>query len=267
MTRLRPPVVDDPTRPALETLARDQRELIGSWLDGFEDRAQVLKWCHKASVLTLGHLDREWHLERLMSGSELATLIVTDERERWVSETDDLLEDDLALEYRTVLASEDLIPATRGALRSLRWSTVERTHDHDEDDPTRVDPDAQTDPAMRPGIAETADRQTWVIDRALHGFDSLDDVVETWVPVANQASFGEVDDQLAADIWHEGPLRSMFIERAGEDGAPRFFRETFVASELLGPFNLAIAQLADRAGEAVSGGETTDHSPAEYPSA
>ncbi|GAB7011765.1 hypothetical protein [Halolamina salina] len=266
MTDLSPPEFGaDATRAALETLSRDQRDLIRSWLAGFESREDLLRWCHEASVLTLGYLDREWHLERLMSGSELSTHIVTDQRFRWVDEGDTALEPEHAREYRTVLASEDLIPACRSALRSIRWSTVERTHDHDEDSPMRVDPEVQSDPAMRPAITEAAERQEWVIDRGLEGFGSLDDVVETWVPTAIQASFGEIDEDLAADFWREQPLREMFIERRYDDGAPRFFRETFIASELLGPFNLAIAELADRAGEAVSGGETTDHSPATYP--
>lgn len=256
----------DATRAALETLSRDQREMIHSWLQGFESRAALLRWCHEAAVLTLGYLDREWHLERLMSGSELSTHIVTDRRARWVDDVDDLLSEDHAHEYRLVLATEDLIPACRSALRSIRWSTVERTHDHDEESPMRVDPAEQEDPAMRPAISEAAERQEWVIEQGLRGFHSLDDVVETWVPAAVQASYGEIHEELAADFWRENPLQEMFIERRGEDGAPRFFRETFIASELLGPFNTAIAELADRAGEAVSGGETTDHSAIEYPS-
>jgi len=83
MTDLSPPDFGaDATRAALETLSRDQRDLIRSWLSGFEDREGLLRWCHEASVLTLGYLDREWHLERLMSGSELSSHIVTEQRFR-----------------------------------------------------------------------------------------------------------------------------------------------------------------------------------------
>lgn len=260
---LEPPEIENPTRPALETLARDQRELIRSFVHGFEDRADLLRWCQEATVVTLGELDPEWHKRRLMSFSELSSLIVTDRRYQWL-DVDDVLGLQKAREFRLALAAEDLLPACERAIRAIRWSTVERTADDDEESPVRVDTSHQTEPAMRPGLGETADRQEWVVDEALDGFDSLDDVVEVWVPVAIQASFGEVDRGLAADFWRERPLREVFINR--DDQAARIFRESFVATELLPPFNLAIAQLADRSGEAVSAGETTDHSPEQYPS-
>lgn len=261
---LEPPMVDDPTRPALETLARQQREMLRSWIAGFDSRAGLLRWCHEATVATLGQLEPEWHKERLMRLSELSTLIVTDERERFL-EPEKLLDADTARQYRVALAAEDLIPACEAAIRSIRWSTVERAADDDDSEHVRVDIDNQTDPAMRPGLGETAERQQWVIDRSLDGFDGLEEIVDTWVPVAIQASLGEIDPDLGAAFWREAPLREMFIDR--DDRAARFYRESFAAIELLPAFNLAIDELADRAGEAIAAGETTDHSPAPYPSA
>lgn len=263
--RLEPPTVDDPTRPALEKLARDQRDALGSWVSGFESRADLLLWSHEATIATLGQLSPTWHKQRLMSLAELSALIVTDDRYRWIGESKTLDRDE-AREFRIALAASDLLPACEAAIRSIRWSTVERTPDEDDENAhLRVNVEAQTAPAMRPGLEETARRQRWCIDRALEGFDSVDDVVGSWVPVAMQASFGEIDPDIGAAFWREQPLRDVFIYR--DDRAARFFRESFVALELLPPFNNAVAQLADRSGEAIQQGETTDHSPAEYPSA
>jgi len=261
---IEPPTFDAPTRPALETLSRDQRELLQSWLAGFADRADLLRWCHEATVATLGQLPPEWHRDRLMSLSELTTLVVVDEqRRRWLDE-DALLDPDRAREWRLAVASTDLVPACQTALRRIRWSAVEYTNDADDDNPAFVDVEDQDEPAMRPGLGETATRQRWVVDRGLEGFDSRDEIVETWLPYAIHASFGELDEDLASAFWSEQPLREMFVER--DDRAAKFYRESFLALEFLPAFNRAVEQLADRAGEAVSGGETTDHSPTTYPS-
>ena len=261
---IEPPTFDAPTRPALETLSRDQRELLRSWLAGFADRADLLRWCHEATVATLGQLPPEWHRDRLMSLSELSTLVVDErERRRWLDE-DALLDRERAREWRLAVASTDLIPACQTALRRIRWSAVEYTSDHDDDNPAYVDVDDQDEPAMRPGLGETAERQRWVVDRGLEGFDSRDEIVESWIPVAIHASFGELDESLASAFWSEQPLRAMFVDR--DDRAAQFYRESFLAVEFLPAFNRAVEQLADRSGEAVSGGETTDHSPVRYPS-
>ena len=261
---IEPPTFTEPTRPALETLSRDQRKLLQSWLAGFADRADLLRWCHEATVATLGQLPPEWHRDRLMSLSELTTLVVVDEeRRRWLDE-DALLGQERAHDWRLAVASSDLIPATQTALRLIRWSAVEYTNDADEDNPAFVDVGDQDEPAMRPGLGETAERQEWALDRGLEGFDSRAEIVETWIPVAIHASFGELDEDLAAAFWSEAPLREMFVER--DDPAAQFYRESFLALEVLPAFNRAVEQLADRAGEAVSGGEKTDHSAVEYPS-
>jgi len=260
---LEPPRFDSPTRPALETLSRDQRELISSWLSGFGSRRDLLLWSHEATVATLGQLPPEWHVERLMSLSELSSLLVVEEeRRRWVDE-DALLSPERAREWRLAIASRDLVPACQEALRRVRWSAVEYADDDDADDPTYVDVDDQEAAAMRPGLEETADRQRWAVERGLEGFGGLEEIVETWVPTAIHASYGELDKDLAEAFWSEAPLRAMFVER--DDSAARFFRESFVATEFLPPFSAAIEQVADRAGEAISGGETTDHSPVTYP--
>ena len=261
---LEPPRFESPTRPALETLSRDQRELISSWLSGFASREDLLLWSHEAAVATLGQLPPEWHVDRLMSLSELSTLLVVEEeRRRWV-DTESLLAPERAREWRLAVASRDLVPACQKALRKVRWSAVEYADDDDADDPTYVDVDDQEAPAMRPGLGETADRQRWVVERGLRGFGSLEEIVETWIPTAVHASYGELDENLAGAFWSERPLREMFVGR--DDTAATFFRESFLATEFLPPFNTAIAKVSDRAGEAISGGETTDHSAVEYPS-
>lgn len=261
---LEPPQIESPTRPALETLSRDQRELISSWLSGFASREDVLLWSHEATVATLGQLPPEWHVDRLMSMSELSTLLVVEkERRRWVEE-ESLLSPERAREWRLAVASRDLVPACQRALRKVRWSAVEYADDDDTDDPTVVDVEDQEAPAMRPGLGEVADRQRWVVTRGLRGFGSLEEIVETWIPTAIHASYGELDEELAGAFWSERPLREMFLSR--DDTAATFFRESFLATEFLPPFNTAVAKVSDRAGEAISGGETTDHSAVEYPS-
>lgn len=262
MTNLEPPTIDDPTRPALETLVDDQREVVTSFINGFESREAVLRWSQEALLATLGQLDSEWYKRRLLSFAELSALLVTTERYRWLDDPDEAISLEKAKQYRLALASQDLLPACREALQEIRWSAGEYTFDADETDPTRVDPDEQRHPAMRPALTETAERQEWIVDRALAGFDDLDDVL-TWVTVGMQASYGEVDNDLASDFWSELPLRKMFVHR--DDRAAEFYRTSFVVSELLPPFNRAYRMLTDRAGEAVTAPKPPDHSPEAYP--
>lgn len=262
MTELQPPEVAEPTRPALETLVEEQREVVQSFINGFETRDAVLKWSQDALLATLGQLDSEWYLRRISSFAELSSLLVTKQRYRWVDDPDDALALEEAKQYRLAMASQDLLPACRDALQEIRWSAGEYTHDDDADDPTTVDPDEQRHSAMRPALSEAEQRQRWVVNRALDGFDNLDDVL-TWTTVAMQASYGEVDDDLAADFWNESPLRVMFIKR--DDQESKFYRASFVASELLPPFNRTYRMLIDRAGEVVTSPDAPDHSPEAYP--
>lgn len=264
MTDLEPPEIGEPTRPALETLVEDQRDVLSSFLVGFDTREDVLRWSQEALLATLGQLDAEWYKTRLLSFAELSALLVTEERYRWVDDPEDALSLERAKQYRLALASQDLVPACRDGLQEIRWSAAEYTNDDDEDDPTLVDPEEQRHTAMRPALTEAAERQEWVVDRALEGFDDLDDVL-TWTTVAMQASYGEADDDLASDFWTELPLREMFIER--DDRAAKFYRASFVATELLPPFNRTYRLLTDRSGEVVTEPESPDHSPEAYPEA
>lgn len=256
------PDVDEPTRPALEKLWRDQMGVVHSFLDGFESRVDVLRWCQRAIVATLGELPDEWFESRLLSEAELSVLVVDDDRRaRLLEDLDvDPLSQKQARAYRDALVGDDLLPACREATIQFRWSAVERVADDDEDGDKWIDLENQSTPAMRPAFAELQQRQEWVVDRAIRGVEDVDELT-TWFMVLVRATFGEIDDELARAFWREGHLRQAFV-RSGRDA--RLFRVGLLARDVLPAMNRATAKLANRAGEAVETAESTDQSPLTY---
>jgi len=253
------PGTEEPTRPALAKLSADQQSVVQSFLGGFEGRLDFLEWAQDAIVATLGQADDSWYRDLAMSRSDMACLIVTGARSRWAEEEPPSLES--AQEYRQTLAATRLLPACRDAVREFRWSAVDYTDlEHTE---THPDPETQRYAAMRPELEEMRDRQRWVVRRGVDGFDDVDGLM-SWVLVATQASYAEIDADLSADLWREHHTRDMMLTSPTDHEHGQFFRESLIARRLLPAFNRAARKIANRAGELATDPETTDQSPMEY---
>jgi len=240
------PDLDRHTRPALAKLADDQHTVLLEFVEGFGDRRELLEWSQRAIVATLGELEEEWATDLAMSRSDLSVVITSDRRNAWVD--DEPPTPSAAATYRRALAAEDLVPAFRAAYRKMRWNAVEYVNDDDDD--LQPDPSIQKHPAMRPALSEMSERQEWALERVLDGFDDQDQLM-SWVLRAVEASHGELDGDLAADLYSETHTRRILVLDGDDHQHGPFFRESFAAVTLLPAFCRAARQLSERAGELV----------------
>lgn len=242
------PDVDRHTRPALAKLADDQHSVLLEFLDGFDDRRELLEWGQRAIVATLGELEEEWVTDLATNRSDLSVVITSSRRQLWVDEDREPPSSQAASTYRRALAAEDLVPAFRSAYRKMRWNAVEYVND--EDDELQPDPSIQKHPAMRPALSEMSQRQEWALARALDGFSDQDQLM-SWVLRAVEASHGELEGDLASDLYAETHTRRMLVVDGDDHARGPFFRETFAAVTLLPAFTRAARKLSEKAGELV----------------
>jgi hypothetical protein len=236
-------------RPALQKLSGDQLDLLASFIDGFQNRREFLLWCQDAAIHTLGRIDGDWMVERAFSRLDLTVLLVSERRFAWADDADDVLAPETAAVARRGVAAVDLLPAFVEAHRGFRWSTVEYGTDKADDGPADApDSDIQSFPGMRPALAELDQRQGWVLRRLLDGFRSEDELL-AWVQQVTEATYAEVDGDLATRLYTESHTREMLLDREGERARSWFFRESFAAKEVLPAFAPAAREVADRAGE------------------
>lgn len=239
------PEIDEPLRPALAKLVDDQIEALEQFVEGFDSRADLIRWSGRAIVATVGELPDDWYTELATSRSDLATLITSSRRRAWAAD-DEPPTESAAATYRRALAAEDLVPAFHRGFRKLRWSATEYVND--DGDELKPSPADQAHPAMRPALSELRERQRWALDRALEGFGGRDDVI-AWAIRAMHAAHGELDDALARDLYRETHTRRMLVVEPEDAPNGPFFRESLAAIELLPPFNRAAREVAERAGE------------------
>lgn len=235
------------SRPAIQKLSSDQRELVASFVDGFVSRREFLLWCQNAAVLTLGELSGEWFRERAFSRVDMSVLVTSAKRARWVPDGEEPTGPETSHRVRRGVVALDVLPACVDAHRRLRWSATEYVNDAD--DTLQPDPDAQKHPAMRPALTEVGERQEWALKRLLSGFDSHDAVL-TWFQILTEAAYAELDGTLAKRVLVEDTRTIEMLVSSPEDRpeAPAF-RESFAAFYLLPAFATAAHEVADRAGE------------------
>lgn len=240
---------DAPTlRTALQKLTADQLDLLASFIDGFRSRREFLLWCQDAAIHTLGRLSGDWIVERAFSRLDLSVLLVNDRRFDWADSAEDVLPPEKAATARRGVAAVDLLPSFTRSHRGFRWSTVEYGTNDGRDGGDVPDADKQSNPAMRPALAELDQRQGWVLRRVLDGFASEDQLF-AWVQQVTEATYAEVDDDLATRLYTESHTREMLLDREGERSKSWFFRESFAAREIVAAFPAAAREVADRSGE------------------
>ena len=227
-------------RPALQTLGGQQRALIAAALDGFSDRADVIRWARAVALHSLGEVRVEWLQDRLFSRFDMAVLCGPE----WLPDHADPLPERKRKAARRGLVAIAIHPAFIAAQTRMRRLSVSYRF---EDVPARPSSDGQKHPAMRPLLSELNDRQTWAVDRLLGGFGDLDAFLR-WSMEVVEASFAEADPALADRVLARHPEAGRYLTAPQEDTAARVFRQN-IAVDLLGAFSAAASEAVSSAVE------------------
>jgi hypothetical protein len=242
-------------RPALPKLIDDVDELRNELLEGFATRADILRWCQRLSVRTLGELPDRWYRE---IGDQLRGL-PDDERERTLISA--LLSDEYrrreiaatdARELRERMYVLTIRPAFHRAYRQLRADAGEYL----DDDATESKHTAgrQRWIAMRPALDELEAYQQDALDELIGsrrnlsdpgGFDSKSGTVP-WGDKLEQATNGELAGEFVARCYRETSTVDVLT---GDDTASRRARELFWAVHIAPVCNRGVRDLAGRTSE------------------
>lgn len=250
-----------PSRPASSKLSTDQARVLVWLLDGFADRAELLSWMQSLAVQSLGQLPDEWY-PRIASDTPMVSALLG---RPWGPLREQAGLEDLppgfAAEARRGVAAEDLLPAFRKAHRRFRWSAGERVEflddETDTDQQQEVNPREQQYPAMRPALADVAERTEWALSALLEGFDSPDALL-LWVQSTVAIVYAEVDEDAIRGAYFDAPVRDVMLSCDDESA---FARSAWAAEYLLPAFNRAVREVAERAGEVISSEGEGDQTP------
>lgn len=229
---------DDRGRVALSKLSTDQLSLLGALLDGFDSRADVLRWMQEVAIHSLGQLGDGWFLEQITDPLVVSALV----DEPWGPIDPAKAEPATRTNLRRDIAAKDLIAAFHDANRSFRWSATEYYDDEDHAD--GIDLDAQTAPAMRPGLAGLQERAAWALDQLLAGFADVDAFL-IWGQYVVRTTYAEIGRATIRDAYFdEDGVRAWMTSPA--DPMAAFYRETWAAHFYLPGLNRAAARVGSR---------------------
>ena len=247
---------DTPIRAAVGKLSSDQAMLLVDLLDGFETRRELIEWQQDLAIHSLGQLDDDWFVRASFDSPMVSALL----GRPWGPSKG--FDESTAEELRRSYAAKYVLPAFHDALRTFRWSAIERVEHLDDDvddDRTPIEnPDRQEYPAMRPELGELNDRQEWALSALLDGFEDGEDVL-IWAQQVTAASYAEIDSETVTRAYFERPIRRYLTGDNGDKQRARFMRESWAAKYLLPSFNRAAASLASRSTEVASDGESSDY--------
>jgi hypothetical protein len=235
-------------RPALQRLTLDLNEMREDLLSGFRSRADVLGWCQRLTIRSLGELEDQFYHELARqfrgvpkSGKErvmLSALLVPVARER------DFDENTVA-EFRQRLASESIGRAYHRAFRQLRPDAGEYVDSEDDrTEQSEHDPHRQRYVAMRPALTELEGHQQRVLDELLDGLEDHESILD-WTEKVELATHGEIPPEFAERCYRENSTASLLTGGAGRKPA----RELFAAHHLIPAFNAGVRDMRSRAGE------------------
>lgn len=230
--------------PALDVLARDQRDWLSTWLeDGYEDRRELLFSLHQMQVLSLGHVPDGWFVSAA-SGTVELSILITDERarQRWRDDPPSL---EQARRERRAQAAKFIRPAFRHAQRDLRGDASQY---HGSNKFTEEDVDRQQHFAMRPALDDLYTRQVRALRDLLDGFAGMS-AVDEWLSDLDRAALGElaeVEPDFDYKI-HSRDAAQRVLLRSEE----KYLRERQLwgATYLLPAFNRAVTRWRERAEE------------------
>lgn len=232
--------------PALDTLVKDQRELFDELERGFGRRVDVVEWCHKASVRTLGQLPDEWAAEILSDRYRLAAML-DDQRVRDRT-TKHAPDDERARRERRMLADDELLRASRSAMQLLGQQAEEYIETDEQGSGIEGD---QRWLAMRPGLHDLAARQRGSIRRVLGlddaypgGLTGYEDVSE-WVRGVIRATKGVDGGISTSAVW------DLYWRNALTGPVDSASMHALIAEDVLSVMNRSIRETATAAREAV----------------
>jgi|GEM_PF-523640 hypothetical protein len=247
---------DTPIRAAVGKLSSDQSMLLVDLLDGFGTRRELIEWQQDMAIHSLGQLDDEWFVRSAYDSTTVSALL----GRPWGQS--DGFDESTAEEIRRSFAAKFVLPAFHDALRTFRWSAIERVDHLDDDvddDRTPIEnPDRQQYPAMRPELGELNDRQEWALSELLDGFEDGEEVL-IWAQQVTAASYAEIDSETVTRAYFERPIRRYLTGSNGDQRRARFMRESWAAKYLLPSFNRAARALASRSTEVASNSEGGDY--------
>ena len=244
-------------RPSLVSLALEIRELETELLEGLGSRREVLEWCQRVIVRTLGSVDdrvfrgvaRHFGEAYDGEGPLLAAFLEPSARSRG-------LEDETARELRERFLATYLGPAFRSAFRGLRKGAGEYLEPAQEGDAHR--PDGQRWIAMRPSLSELDRYQRETLGAVLEGFSSTGEILE-WSTAVTLATHGEATgDGFLERCYRERGTRELLLATDTESESAR---EHFAAYHLLPRYNSGARDLAGRSGELPDRERTEDTVP------
>jgi len=230
-------------RPSLSNLDREQKDTLDELVDGFVDRAGVLRWVQDLGIVTLGRLPDRFGRELPLSDSMLACLLV-DEGERERLGVDDLVDERAAAEALRQRLAGKILPYHRDAVQEFRESAVEYL-----DADARPDPERADSVAHRPSLAELSDRQERALDALLDGALVDDRDLVGWTRTLNLATEGEIPGEFGERVLTEPGTRRVLLAAADAPDAYEKARVRFAAYHLLPAFNAGVRALWQRAGE------------------
>jgi len=243
---------DTPIRAAVGKLSSDQSMLLVDLLDGFGTRRELIEWQQDMAIHSLGQLDDEWFVRSAYDSTTVSALL----GRPWGQS--DGFDESTAEEIRRSFAAKFVLPAFHDALRTFRWSAIERVDHLDDDvddDRTPIEnPDRQQYPAMRPELGELNDRQEWALSELLDGFEDGEEVL-IWAQQVTAASYAEIDSETVTRAYFEKPIRRYLTGDNGDKERAQFMRESWAAKYLLPSFNRAAASLASRSTEVAANSE------------
>lgn len=235
-------------RPALQRLTLDLQQMREDLLTGFRRRADVLDWCQRLTIRSLGELEDQFYHELARqfrgvpkSGKErvmLSALLVPAKRQRDLGE-------DAVENFRERLAAESIGRAYHRALRQLRPDAGEYVDDDGyRSDQSDHDPHRQRYVAMRPALNELEDQQQRVLDELLDGLEDREAILG-WTEKVELATHGEIPAEFAERCYRESSTASLLTSGTGATQG----RELFAAHHLIPAFNAGVRDMRSRAGE------------------
>jgi hypothetical protein len=225
---------DNFPQPALDVLQHDQDEVRTELLDGFQNRRKIINWWQSAAVVTFGHIADEWPAIDLLRDRAMLHFLVGDSK--------------TAATQRFRYYAGVVDPACIDAFNHLAGQAVERLPSGESSrDYRSINPETQTDTAMRPGFSVLDDRQQAVLSALWGGFRTREKLAE-WLHELTPATYGEIDRTVARSFTSDRVARKYLLDTSSRDAVQ--YRERLAIAELLPAFATAAKRL--------QAGESTD---------